>query len=471
MSETNYDLKLIKDKYGEKMEQFCRKSFPTILEKPGELFKVMSDNFAFSKVLYDDIKESNLESKFVDYIYHFYNIENDTTITDKTPSELLSEAGYDLYECKTEKEIQEFKKYYEFSEKLCTFNDERLKICHVFFAVKKNVDEIKREDFPYPKRQDLYGTSVISIQFRRGLANILSIKNRYNDKVQNPDATFSNNLDNIIPGLTHAFEKYYKLNVCSKEEYFEIPNYVKADDGKLYKYNYSLDNIFLCPNNIVIDGGVKHEYAHERYVVMDYYMLDMKEKTIKTYLKKMHDCFPQTIGKIKKVEIEKHKEYKEVIINKDIVITLDNNNRIIGYKNDLVTKIGDGFMLNCKYIKNFEANNLETIKNCFLEFNRSLRNIKIPKVKKIGNLFIYFNDGIESLEAPNVKEVGDGFMRSAVKLTKLSLPRLSKIGDYFLYDNKIIKDIDVSSLPLDDYLLCDYLENYLNNEQKMMLKK
>ena len=35
----------------------------------------------------------------------------------------------------------------------------------------KDVDKIKRKDFPNPTRQDAYGTSVISIQFSRGSSN------------------------------------------------------------------------------------------------------------------------------------------------------------------------------------------------------------------------------------------------------------------------------------------------------------
>lgn len=83
--------------------------------------------------------------------------------------------------------------------------------CHVFFAIKTNVDSIQRKHFLNPERQDEYGTSVISIQFTKDESCTLSIKNRYNHRVINCDATFSNNLDNIIPGLTRSFEKYYGL--------------------------------------------------------------------------------------------------------------------------------------------------------------------------------------------------------------------------------------------------------------------
>ena len=150
-------------------------------------------------------------------------------------------------------------------EELCTFNGGRLNSCYVFFAVKKNVNEIKRENFKNPFRQDEYGTSVISIQFSKDDTYTLSIKNRYNHTVNNPDATFSNDLDNIIPGLTKSFENYYGHQINSSKQVFELDGYVRANDGKFYKYNYEVDNIYYCPDNIIIDNfEVKREYANEK---------------------------------------------------------------------------------------------------------------------------------------------------------------------------------------------------------------
>lgn len=53
-------------------------------------------------------------------------------ISHKTSKELLSEAGYNLYECKSEEEIQYFKRYYVPSEALCTFKGGRLETNYVF---------------------------------------------------------------------------------------------------------------------------------------------------------------------------------------------------------------------------------------------------------------------------------------------------------------------------------------------------
>ena len=188
--------------------KLCRELFPTILEQEGTLLKILSTSFGKnSKTLYEDITENELEDKFKEYIFKKALSEEikKENINHKTPYELLDEAGYKLYECTTENEIQSFRKYYEEDEELCTFYGDRLNKCIVFFAVKKDVDKIRREDFKEPKRDDEYGTSVISIQFNKIGFSTVSIKNRYNHKVKNPDATFGNNLDRIIPGLTRKF--------------------------------------------------------------------------------------------------------------------------------------------------------------------------------------------------------------------------------------------------------------------------
>ena len=41
----NKDLKIIKEKYGEKMMHLCRELFSTLLEEDGLLSKLMLDNF------------------------------------------------------------------------------------------------------------------------------------------------------------------------------------------------------------------------------------------------------------------------------------------------------------------------------------------------------------------------------------------------------------------------------------------
>ena len=334
----NKDLKIIKKKYGEEMMHLCREIFPTILEHEGLLPKLLLDNFKESRSLVKDIIYNRLEERFKNYIYSKVDVENNyEEVVYKRPDELLKEAGYILYECHSEEEIQSFKKYYASGEELCTFNGGRLDRCFVFFAIKENVNEIKRENFPKPERQDEYGTSVISIQFTRDNSHTLSIKNRYNHRVNNPDSTFGNNLDNIIPGLTNSFDKYYGMHQSHLQGGFEIPRYVKARDGKFYKYNYEINNIYYCENNVIIDNFEVKEYPHEQYIIFDYFILDLKNKLIQKYWNDMEleDSFPNTIGTIKDIKIENDKDNKNILIKTDdsdevdVIITLDKQNRII----------------------------------------------------------------------------------------------------------------------------------------------
>ena len=147
------DLKIIKKKYNEAMMHLCREMFQTILEKPGLLSTILLDHFTPSRFLYKDIIDNHLEESFKNYIYSFIYKEDVRMQTDvKHPKELLKDAGYVLYECLSEDDIQKFKKYYASREAICTFKGNRLDRCYVFFAVKDNADKLKREQRKLSKR-------------------------------------------------------------------------------------------------------------------------------------------------------------------------------------------------------------------------------------------------------------------------------------------------------------------------------
>ncbi len=439
------DLKLIKKYYGENFMHLCRELFPTILEKEGLLFYLIKNKFHYNKYLYDDIIEQDKVNDFKDYIYSLTNIKVKKEIkVDKNPFELLDDAGYILYECKTERDIQKFKKYYKKDEELCTFRDNRLETNYVFFAIKKNVDEIKREDFFSPKREDEYGTSVISIQFSKNANNTLSIKNRYNHTVKNPDATFSNNLDNIIPGLTNSFKKYYNFNISENyEQDFELENYVKAIDGELYKYNYEINNVYYCPNNIVINEfAVMPEFLNkEKYLIFDYFILDLENKIIRPTTKSVNDSFYKDFCFIKKIEIINNKETKGKTIkilfdaDKKAIIELDKENRMIKYYNEKVITIDNCYLKNNMFLKELNLPNVLIIGNSFLADNNILYKINLPKVTKIGNEFLKWNRGLEEISLPSLKSCGDEFLKINHSISKIELENIEKIGYHFLYHN------------------------------------
>lgn len=437
------ELAIIKKKYGENMMHLCRSLFPSIIES-GSLSTLLLKNFEPSRYLYNDIVENGKQVIFADYIYSLYR--NNAIVcydTDKSPKELLDSVGYDLYECETMDDVNYFIKYYDKEEILCTFNSNRIEECYIFFAIKKDVANIRREDFKYPRKEDLYGTSVLCIQFTRGLKNILSIKNRYNYTVFCPDSTFSNNLDNIVPGLTVSFAKEYKLNLLSVTSKFELPGYVRASDGKYYKYNYKINNIYYCLDNIIVDEyRVIDKYREkEKYLLIDYFIIDLVNKTIKLYDDKLKDSFIDEFNSINNIIITKDKNTSLKTIevfydtNKKAIIIVDSINKIIEYHNNYLTNVGNRFISHNKELNVLDTPNLEIVGNAFLRSNECLTCLVLNKIERIGNAFLRNNKRLELLFASNLEIVGNDFCYYNRSIIELYLPKLISVGNNFFYLN------------------------------------
>ena len=462
----NSDLKIIKKKYGEKMMHLCRELFPTLLETEGKLSELMLKLFNPTRYLYEDIINNHLETAFKDYIYSNLSKKDEVlTLTCKTPQELLSEVGYDLYECNSDEELQSYKKYYKKEEELCSFKDDRTKTHHVFFAIKKNVSQIKRENYLYPYREDEYGISVISIQFRKGDTNTLSIKNRYNHTVKHPDATYSNNLENIIPGLTRSFEMNYNLNLENNKNPFNIPGYIKTEDNKLYKYNYEFYNVYYCDDNIIIkDGKVIDKYKDkEKYIILDYFIIDLVNKKIFPQNDRIEDSFIDGIKNIEKINIIKSKEnnHKYIIIkckNNNIIIEIDKHNQIIGYENDNLIEIGNAFLHGNTELRYINTPLVKTIGDWFLMRNTSLESICFPKLESVGNYFLEYNYTLKEVYLENLREARNSFLRANNALVELSLPVLECLGDRALTNNN---SLNIINLPMIKVIGEEFL-NYNN---------
>lgn len=500
------DLAWIKKHYGEQMMRLCRELFPVLLEKEGELSHLLDERFAYNRHLAEDILNENQKDSFAKYIISLRNemSEGEMAQASKTAQELMKKAGYTLYpECQTVEEIQAFKKYYAKGEELCTFRGDRLYSCRVWFAIKDNVDDIKRSDFKHPKRQDEYGTSVISIQFAKNRIQTLSIKNRYNHTVPNPDNTFANNLDNIIPGLTDAFEKDFGARcIYDNDSKFELHHYTMAGD-KMYPVNYEIDNVCYCENNKIIDNEVVKQLPSHQ-LLLDYFIVDFKEKTIKKYISdKTHaqidDCFLDSIGEIKNIIKDKNIIKITVKDGKDIEIGIDERNRIVSLKNHNMQKCGNGFLRYNKVLGSFDAPNLQVIGDCFcyenkelkdlnlhncitcgdgfLSSNMQLKNVDMPKLEECGNSFLFRNviinnailpklkkcgalflnqSKIENINLPNLEVCAAGFMQYNPKVRCVHMPKLTNAGSYFLSSARSLEEIDLPSLiKCGDEFLCN----------------
>lgn len=451
----NKDLKYIKKKYGEKMMHYCRECFPTILNVPGKLVEILNTHFYCVKdSLYNDIKENHKESEFNDFVYSNAGLKNEYDIRDvsKTPKELLDDAGYDLFECKTVEEVNSFKKYFILGEQLCTFLDpaSRLENKYVFFAVKKNILDIKREDFLIPDRQDEYGTSVISIQFTRDKNNHLSIKNRYNEVVNNPDSTFDNNLDNIIPGLTMSFYKAYGIReIYDENSEFQMEHYISIG-GEYYKYNYKLNDIYYCTNNIIALNGKVIKYDPEKYIIMDYFIIDLVNKKVDVFDNKLRDSFSEVIGKIKNIEIVRGEKDKKVYITNEedniFELTLSFDNKLIGIKNNLIDKLPNRFLISGQYLKNMEFSNVREIGNDVLYANTDLEHFNLSKAEVIGNYFLANNIKLTNIDLNKTIMIGDDFLKRNIIVESINFDSLQRVGNSFMFSNKELSSIVIPNL-------------------------
>lgn len=482
MKYNNADLDYLDKHYGENFAKMCRTNFPVILEYEGVLKQLITESFAPTHSLYNDLVSDGRLTDFKSFIFSLFfklNLKpkNGENRSNKSPEELMSDAGYILFpECKTEDDIQFFKKYYAAGEEICTFNGGRLDDCRVWFAIKKDaVDQLspkyRRENFTNPTRQDDYGTSVISIQFSRNDKSYVSIKNRYNHKVSNPDATFGNNLDNIIDGLTVSFIDTYGLNLENNMGfYFGLNNYVVAGDGKFYRYNLKSNDGYFCENNIFIDTqGQVSKFIPEKYILFDNNVLDLSSKSFIN-----DNDFTKSIGKIKNIDVRVNKQDKSRLIHivtefgEPVDIVIDRHNALVGYYNPNIVNVPDDYLSSCKTLQTIDLPNAEKIGDNFLYSNetilevnipkakemgncclcsaKAIKNVEFPKLEKIGYNFLYDGTSLESVNLPSAKIIGANFAHESRDIMSINAPMLSEVGTGFLYYAKKIKEIDFQNL-------------------------
>ncbi|OQA46790.1 MAG: hypothetical protein BWY46_01971 [Firmicutes bacterium ADurb.Bin300] len=110
----------------------------------------------------------------------------------------------------------------------------------------------------------------------------MSIKNRYNHTVSQPDSTFNNNLDVIHMGLQSMVLGYYGFaSLNNQKQYYDS---IVNIDGKYLKYHAEKNNIYFGAFTLDGTNGARFTDAGRYYVTQgedrDYYplILDFKDK-------------------------------------------------------------------------------------------------------------------------------------------------------------------------------------------------
>lgn len=443
--------------------------FDIIKKQNGEHFaKVIRnyDNGIFDIPNIDKIvKYAGKEAEpIINYLISLKDIQVRTKNCNKSPFELLYEAGYHAEYADTLEKQNDISKYFAFGEELCTFKDpERYKKYYIINAVKFNADKINRADFRTPIREDEYGTSVISIQMLKS-GGFISIKNRYNHSVDNADNTYNSNPDNIIDGLSEALMKHFNVDFSSKEE--KLPAKYIFMAGQILKYNYEVNNVYYGENFIAQDGQIK-EINKSSELMMDYFIFDMKTKHFFTqyqgvYLHYLADCFPAVLEQEiqgKKLQIQKDKSTGNIVLfaNKKPVLELNHGNIIrinlyetkhiskkflyhdetaLSFKSDSVLEIGNSFLYLNKCLEELYTPNLQITDDFFLQNNRALKKLHLDNLKETKTCFLYSNEQLTDFEAKNLITAGPFFLYRAKNIENINFPNLLNLGDWALSESK-----------------------------------
>ncbi len=383
------------------------------------------------------------------YLVSLKNIKIEEHAVHKDPITLLSEAGYDAYYADTLEKQNAIQKYYTPKEELCTFRDPtRFVRYFIINAIKKDVANIKREDFKgKEKREDQYGTSVLSIQILKN-GGFISIKNRYNHTIENPDNTFNSNPDNIIYGLSDAIKHHFHVDFSAKET--PLPDNFIALNDKIIRFNFEQDDIYFG-DNFYVKNGIIHPIDRDKELLLDSFLFNTKTKEIKNISSSHTDSLPDVLMneiKNKKIQITKaplKPDGKSAYWVKadNIPIILVQDGRITELNLPNTTQIKDNFALCCHQITKLTAPILKKIGNHVLE-NSYIEELNIPQIQHIGSYSlrqIY----AENVELLNLESIGDFSMENFTGQS-LYMPCLKKAGNCFLCLAPDLKNLDAPLL-------------------------
>ena len=264
--------------------------------------------------------------------------------------------------------------------------------------------------------------------------------------MNNPDATFDNNPDNIIPGLSESLSRYFGVDFSTSMN--PLPDNFQIIHDQIVRYNYEVDNIYFGAD-YYFSGSAITKLASNHQVMMDYLILDTQTRTI-----------------ISDIKDDTYKVFQEAFEGKSIERTINKADKttIISTQDGNRAVIKDGKIIE------LTLPGIEEIGDNFLRRNTTLKSVNVPNVKEIGQNFVSWNEVLSYFNAPRLQKAGKDFLTSNTGLRELNLPEIIRIGQYSLQANynleliNLPKAIDIGHLPGDQpnlkYFYAPELEEY-----------
>ena len=347
--------------------------------------------------------------------------------TNKDPLELLSDAGYDAFVVKNEKQKNSIKKYYRSGEEICTLRDpHRHENYYMIHAIKRGADKIKPSR--KPEREDEYGTSVISIQIAK-TGGFISIKNRYNHTISDPDATFNNNPDNIIPGLTNSLKKYFDVDFTTSEQI--LPENFRIIGKQFVHFNYEINNVYYDEKHY-FQGSRITKLNPDYEIMLDSVILDKRTGKVRSV-----QGNTENLSQVLNNEMSGQKvKTKTDKTTGEIIITITDENK----QTKELARTKNGYITSLHLYKTTE------IGDRFLDMNYSLKELYAPKLKKMGAYCFYRTNSLEKLYVPELEQMAEMCFYQCSRLQEVLLPKLKKIGACCFENSRNIKKIYIPEL-------------------------
>ncbi len=379
------------------------------------------------------------------YLTSLLNADNSEPIPEpQDPLALLKQAGYEAFHADTLEKQNSIKRYFKQGELLCTFNDNsRYKRYHIVNAVKKDVDKIKREDFNgEEKREDEYGTSVISIQMLKD-GGFISIKNRYNHTVSNCDNTFGSNPDNIIDGLSSALKDRFNVDFSVNKS--PLPDDFTVIGNQIFKYHREANNIYYGDQKWAENGAIYKVNKSAGDALFDVFLFDNKSKTLKKIDFESRDNFVDDFNRCYGGNRGLSVKNGNLTLNGDVLIGAEQSQIKTIYLPDLTT-MGYGCLSIAHGLTKFEAPALNTMADGCLYNADALKQFEAPKLTTMGNCCLYFADALTQFEAPELITMGNDSLCNVDKLTKFEAPSLTSMGGNCFQYVSGLKQLDAPAL-------------------------
>ena len=327
MAKTVYDL--IKKQNGEHFAKAIRNYDNGIFDVPN---------------IVDIVKYAGRDAEpIMSFLISLKNVRIEEQAVHLNPIHLLEMAGYKAYVADTLKKQNAIKGYFRAGETLCTFCDpNRFKDYYIINAVKKEClgdDKLPESQWHIkpagkPEREDEYGTSVISIQVLK-TGGFISIKNRYNHTVVNPDNTLNSNPDNIIRGLSDAIKHYFNVDFGAQKVL--VPNGYMILNNQIIHYNAELFGYYYANDFYVTNGIIKEINKQSQLMLPGGLLFDLQKKEIEkignTLLGEADWAFILNgLIKNKKIQVKNTADgKKEVVADGRIVFSINPSNGLFNY--------------------------------------------------------------------------------------------------------------------------------------------